>query len=559
MRFYVAFRNKRIIWLTALVLLSGTIGFFLLKKTGEKRIIQLLENLLNAEDESFRCTLGTLEVLPDKAGISIKDIRFQYTDPTAEQAQAVVEIKKLSILNITPSEFIIDQKIKLGTITIDSCFLIWLGKNLPKNKVKNSPSSMLDQQKRIISKIQEKLESIQIDRVQINSFFVFQQEIEEKKSNRKPLLLRDLRMEINNIRLDELGLKDSSRYFFAQSIFMTSAAFQMPIAEGNYHLHYDSLQIQINSRSQLSAWNVHLVPSLTEAQHEQQQKTAERMECTIPNIELHDLQTQPMLRFGIFEAAALVLKNPKVQIFKNKSIDQVSSSKEVKFPHQWLRRLSNPISVSKIQLQNGEIVYRELGKQFLGKAEVAFSKVNATIHSVNGEDSIVAEASALLLQKIQIQTVWHFWPKKPRGDFKVSGYFKPFSLRALNTVSKNLGGISFEAGEVSKFHFSILGNDAGSRVKSTFLYQNLKFNLLKKEEEEWKSRKLLTFMANQFLVPNKNKKGKEFVRLSYRREEKKSLFNLVWKSLFSVMKSCMGIEHMGKDADRINDVEWLAQ
>jgi len=99
---------------------------------------------------------------------------------------------------------------------------------------------------------------------------------------------------------------------------------------------------------------------------------------------------------------------------------------------------------------------------------------------------------------------------------------------------------SSEKGDINKVAFTINGDDYNGRGEALVLYQDLKIKLLKKSDDELKKKGLASFFANTLIKnnnPDNNKLRKGVI--DFKREINKSFFNLLWKSVFSGVKSTM--------------------
>ncbi len=81
--------------------------------------------------------------------------------------------------------------------------------------------------------------------------------------------------------------------------------------------------------------------------------------------------------------------------------------------------------------------------------------------------------------------------------------------------------------------------------KLTFLYSNVKVILLKKDEEQNKYKtKVLPTLAAGLLIKDSNPAKGEIrsSRVDYTRDRYRSMFNLMWKSMFTAVKETAGMK-----------------
>jgi hypothetical protein len=112
--------------------------------------------------------------------------------------------------------------------------------------------------------------------------------------------------------------------------------------------------------------------------------------------------------------------------------------------------------------------------------------------------------------------------------------------KELNPILKPLGQVEVKSCRIDDVNFSINGNEKAASGEVTFLYKDLKVNILKKEEgtHEYKTKGLISFFANALIIKDSNP-AKGETRLGhphFTRDPQKSFFNLVWKTLFTGIK-----------------------
>ncbi|RZK67590.1 MAG: hypothetical protein EOO95_02440 [Pedobacter sp.] len=119
-------------------------------------------------------------------------------------------------------------------------------------------------------------------------------------------------------------------------------------------------------------------------------------------------------------------------------------------------------------------------------------------------------------------------------------------MKNLNSLSKNLGLIEVESGNIQNITFKANGNLRAASGSMTMLYNNLKVKLLSDniDGEGTKEKGLLSFLANTILVKDENPSKGDPARtanMSTTRINSGSFFNLMWKNLFVGIKDIVGV------------------
>jgi hypothetical protein len=116
----------------------------------------------------------------------------------------------------------------------------------------------------------------------------------------------------------------------------------------------------------------------------------------------------------------------------------------------------------------------------------------------------------------------------------------------LNPMTKNMGLVEIESGQMQGADFDIQANVKGASGIVHFFYKNLKVKLLKEGENGGigKRKGFLSFLANSLLIENDNpSKGAapRTARITFERTPAASFFNLLWKGVFIGMRETVGL------------------
>ena len=104
--------------------------------------------------------------------------------------------------------------------------------------------------------------------------------------------------------------------------------------------------------------------------------------------------------------------------------------------------------------------------------------------------------------------------------------------------------IKIKSGRINSLNFNFTGHNTAAKGTVVMTYDNLKVDVLKRDKNtnDIKKRGLVTLVAN-FVVKNDNPMNGTLRESNpeYERNEYKSFFNLVWKTLYTGMKETVGM------------------
>jgi hypothetical protein len=136
--------------------------------------------------------------------------------------------------------------------------------------------------------------------------------------------------------------------------------------------------------------------------------------------------------------------------------------------------------------------------------------------------------------------------RDPQGRFSIDGDIGAIDVMALNPLTQPMGLARMEKGRIGNLHFNLSATDSSSEGKLLIRYRDIKISLLKKDKDENKyEKKGLASLAAGILLKKSNPEGGDAAReeeVHFKRILNKSMFNLIWKSIFTGIKQTMGIK-----------------
>jgi len=157
-----------------------------------------------------------------------------------------------------------------------------------------------------------------------------------------------------------------------------------------------------------------------------------------------------------------------------------------------------------------------------------------------------ADIDARFLNKTSLKVVWQFYLQNPKGRFDVKGNLGSIAAIDANPLTVPMGPARMENGQIKSLQFDFEGNNNGMNGTVKMLYKDLKLSILEKDEDTKKLDKkgIASFVAN-IIVKNDNPKAKEdprIIQVNLERDTNRSIFYLIWKSIFKGIKETVGIK-----------------
>jgi hypothetical protein len=154
------------------------------------------------------------------------------------------------------------------------------------------------------------------------------------------------------------------------------------------------------------------------------------------------------------------------------------------------------------------------------------------------------EGSATIQDSCQLKVSMNYQMSHPENKFTAKGSASPFNMHILNPVLEPLALISIRSGKVNRFQFEFSADQTSANGQLFFGYDNLKIAVLEMKDGNTKDSRFASFLANSLLLRAKNPRGKELLpdQIAFHRDQKRSVLNYWWKSVFSGVKNTLGIK-----------------
>ena len=255
------------------------------------------------------------------------------------------------------------------------------------------------------------------------------------------------------------------------------------------------------------------------------------MNLKIPQVKLLNLD------FGFEESrfaittTSLTFEQPKVELYRDKLVADDMSFKPLY--GKLLRELPIIISVDKLDIENGHLVYEEKIDQAQEAGRLFFEDLNAELNGIsNRKDAknIEVIANAKLMGEAKLKLDWSFDVNDKADRFVASGALLNLQASQLNPfLEPNLQARA--KGSIQEMYFTINGNSTFSQGEMKMRYQDFKFNILKKDR--LKINKVLTSIGSLFVNDGSkdDAAGYRYGKFEVERETNTSFYNYLWMNV----------------------------
>jgi hypothetical protein len=455
--------------------------------------------------------------------------KFQQTNALH---QVVFDVNNTSISKIATDSFILKQLLKADELTSDGGLLTFYLKPHSNTNADSSHDEI-------------EIDNNYFDEAILNKVTIGKTKIliyNKAKPNDDPLTIKNVQFAAFDIQ--KLFSGTSIKNLIGRSKWMVSAdGFSFMAAHGLYKVNVGPFRIN-NAHSTMHVNNISVVPQLTEAAFAKSiTRQQDLYNLAFRNIDLSGVNTKLLITDKRLEAETVSLQ-PEIKVYNDRTATANSQSKVGTYPHQLLQKLKFPVTIKKFIVKNGYLAYKERSAVSGETGTVFFTGINAAITNISNTKQAISKnnvmelnAGASFMGVSKVQTNWKLPLNTTNGAFAVSGEAGGFNATALNSVTVPLGMVAIRNGQINKITFDLTGNDLVAKGTSTFLYKDLKIDLLKKDAGNNKKKAMLSFIANLFTKNSNPSNGATRINDVYmERDVTKSLFFLLWKSILAASK-----------------------
>lgn len=446
---------------------------------------------------------------------------------------------KLSRIKILTAYF--DKKINLNSIVLTKPSIDMVYYKVPKR------IDTLKDEQTLYQQLSKSLKSIRV-----GSIKVVDADFDYYSGLKKLNAVKHLTVNVKDVLIDSLSQYDTTRVLHSKNIGFELNGYRSLTKDKMYTLKIDLVSGSINSRT-LKIKGLKLIPmypDLTFSRKHAVQK--DRYDLNFTTINLTGVDFIKLNNEGRLYAQHLKIGPAKVAVFLNRELPPPNFNKGRNYPHNALKRLPIETIVEKLSLNKVDIAYTEYNPKTKERGTLKLENLSGNIFNLTNDSLSLtknnhanADLTTYILGTGKMNVKIDFNLTDAAASFSYIGHISPFNMMVLNPLSKSLGEVEIESGNVKRVDFNINANENSSRGTVRFSYSDLKIKLLKEGEDgKAEKKELLSFLANTVLIKNDNPSKDEPLRIAnitWDRVPQASFFNLMWKSVFVGIREIVGI------------------
>ncbi|MEM9390727.1 MAG: hypothetical protein AAGA02_09655 [Bacteroidota bacterium] len=319
---------------------------------------------------------------------------------------------------------------------------------------------------------------------------------------------------------------------------------------GKYHLQYPENTLELSNLMLSPVYSPLEYSSILEFQKDW-------FDISISKMSFNGLNFRKWLYKDLLEVEKARIHQVDAHIYRDKGIPFPMTQVRA-LPQSMVRGVDIAIKLDSLEM-DGNITYREKSLQSDVPGEISFNQLEASLTNFNSirdaaKVPMILNAQGKFMNAANFKASVRFDVNHPKDQFSFVGEVENLALDSLNKMLNPIANLNIKSGYSKQMSFNIIGNKDFAQGDMKFRYDNLKVQLLSKENNSPKGLGpgVKTLFANTFLIKRKNPKlillrdGKIFTE----RDTSRAIFNYWGKAILSGVVSSVGIKKINKNEKR---------
>jgi len=552
-------RNRLWIWIGsifgALILILAFLAMFLNARWKPMLTEKIKQGVYNGSNHLYKIDFKSINLNIITGSLALRDVTLKPDTLVFDSLKArklapahtfELKLKKLQITGVGILTAYFKKQVNLREIRLDKPSI-----NMIFNKVP-AKSDTAKVEKSLYEQISKTFKSIHVNSVNIvDADFDYINKSGPKKTKNS---VKHLDITVKDFLLDSLSGQDTSRFYYTKDISFQLAGYKSVTKDKMYSMKIDTISGSAATKN-VTIKGLKLLPLYPELIFARKYKVQkDRYNLTFDNIEFNGVDFIGLNTDQKVHAKSLKIGPANVEVFMSReSPPPPGFDKGKNFPHMALKRLNIPVIVDTVKLKNVNLKYSEYNPASKKTGSVEFKALTGNILNVTNDslrlsknNHAFADLNTLLMGSGKLNVKIDFNLTDQNGAFSYSGNLGNFNMQKLNPLSKSLGLVEIESGNIQRVAFKANGNLRSASGSLSMAYSNLKVKLLSDniDGEGTKEKGFLSFLANNILVKDENPKKGEAPRtatMTNTRIPSASFFNLMWKTVFIGIKDIVGV------------------
>ncbi|WP_184549472.1 hypothetical protein [Mucilaginibacter sp. FT3.2] len=522
---------------------------------------KLKEAVLKGTDSLYHINFGKANLNIFSGSAVLYDISF--TPDTAvyhrmrqssHDPHSLVElkVKRLEVSGVHPLAIWLHKRVEVGLIQLNN-------PEVYLSKYDDTPHAKKTQGNRTLyQKLSKSFKLIHVDNIRLSDItFTYRD-----KSGSKPSVsvLKEMDVRATDLRIDSASQTDTSRTLYCRNIVTQLKHYTGKAANGLYTYKVAAVKLSTQT-SRLDIMGLDVQP-LAVKEYLAKSRT-DRFALHLEAVTFHHFDYRSYRRRQSINVRRISLNNGAFNIFSNPNGPLQTTDRLVTFPNWAIRQLKMGLQVDTLDIKKLDVNYSEFKTEGSRKTgTVRFNAITGRFLNLTNNKMLLQKKplctvnlSTLFMGKDRLNLIFGFNLADAAYSYMYKGHLGAMDMQDANPAVMPLGLVKVTSGTVNSLDFDIRGNQHISTGKVTFLYHNLKVEVLKRDDEKGYAKKgLISLLANAIILKSDNPdNGKTIARVAdvaFIRPKNYPFFQTIWSALLNGLKACAGV---GKADEKTKD------
>lgn len=531
--------------LLAVMITVAVLGVNTFLKPTVKRALSKV--VVEGSDSLYTFSLGDYTLGMGGRSVDISNLRIQIDSNRYRQMKAAntlpplifsVQLSKAAIRGLNPWALWRNKNISCNSIVLEGSII-----NVQQQKNDNDTAKK-EPPKTLYEAIKPDINEIDINYIQLTNSNVIFKTLQVDTAKKEDLRFDRMAIKISDIKVDANSHKDTTRILYAGNIEAGFDSLRLKKTDGLYAINIGKTAYDFKKRSVDIEW-LTLTPAVSQQEFNRRMgHEADRFTVDIKKIDIANFNASALLVQNKVETGVITLSQPDIALYKDKTAGPNNTNKMGKYPHQLLMKAPFSMDVDSIKIKNGRFTYTEKNIKTLMDGSFKFANVNGFLSNVTNQGVKIAkngwckaDLRASFMGNNAMRAIFSFDLRADDGHFMVDANLASLEASQINTIFRPLARAELETFSLDKLDYHVEGNDHSATGNLSLLYHNLKLNVLKEEDGEFKKKGLITLLANLLKLhssnPEEGEAERKAIGIREPRIPTKNFFGLVIKTLLT--------------------------
>jgi hypothetical protein len=535
----------------ALLVLVLVVMLFLDSFLTGKLTVKLKEAVLKGTDSLYHIDFTQADLHVFSGTVVLHDISFMPDTAVYHQMQKdgkgpnnlyELRVKRLEVSGVHALNIWLKKEMEVDLVSLKD-------PEIYISKYADKPHKAASKDKRTLyQKISKSFKFIHVKNISLSGISLTYR----NKSTAKPSVsvLKQMDVQADDLLIDAATQADTSRTLYCRDIVTELKNYTGKSAGDLYTYKIRSIKLSTKT-GRLLLTDIDIMPLDVKTYFEKSQD--DRFTLHFDDVIADHFDYRTFRRRQGLNAGRVTLGKGFFNIFTNPHGKLKTTDRLVTFPNWAIRQLKTNLEIDTLDVKDLNVNYSEHKKKSGKTGTIKFTHTTGRFTNLSNKKELLlknplarVKLTTRFMGKAKFELGFVFNLTDKAYSYSYKGHLRAMNLLDVNSAVMPLGLVKITSGQLKSLDFNINSTQKISKGKVTFLYNNLKVDVLKPDDEKGYAKKgIISLLANTFILKKDNPDdGKALPRIAdvaFIRPANFPFFKTVWFTLLSGLKAGAGV------------------